>query len=119
MSTNFQHFINCFSPLIATRKDALISACKRKYPDLNGRGAIFVFVPIEGFSDVWMSGFLADPVYHLINKSRIRTIRGISEETMELIEKHVDSYNPDEKLLFCFTVTETSELSSITIATLG
>jgi hypothetical protein len=102
--THFDAGIRYFLQTLVPVKPALIEACKRKYPQLNGRGVNFVIIPLEALGDTWRWGFVVDPGRFHMSKGRIReAIEGLDDEHVKTIEQQIDLYNPDTEVLFCFS----------------
>jgi hypothetical protein len=103
MEEHFNEGVNYFLISICPHKASIIEACKKKYPELNGRGVNFVFIDPNELGRTWQWGFFVDPGRYHMSKSRIReAVVGMDDETVKLIENAIDQYNPDNELLFCF-----------------
>jgi len=90
-----------YAQITALHKDALIERCKAKYPKENGRGVNFVMVPTDWLGECWMFGSIVDPGRFHIDKARVATaIDGLSQDSIDLIMRYIDDYDPDTELLF-------------------
>jgi hypothetical protein len=99
----FDDGIRYFLQTVALGKKEILSACKRKYPDIQGRGVNFVFVEPSSLGKTWRWGFVVDPGRYHMSKDRItEAVDGLSQDIIQLLEMQIDQYNAEKELLFCF-----------------
>ena len=103
MDPTFVGGVRYFLQTVGPHKNALIAACKRKYPELNGRGLNVIEIPKSWLGQSWQWGFVVDPGRILLDKPRIRTaLSGLQDADFKMLEDNVDAYDPDKNVLFCF-----------------